>query len=182
MLRSVFAAFGVCLLAACAASSTAVLPTKQETVFESTGGVYSFQFYPDERIYADTLAVTPSAAWSSIARAYADAGLPPGVAQEGMRTYGVARASVRRALAGVPLSRMLRCGATMGIENADSYSVTLSMVSKLRPIATDRVVIESQLRASAIPTGVSSNPITCATTGELERRIKNLLEYHATPR
>jgi hypothetical protein len=182
MLRSVLAAFGMCLLAACASSSTAVTPSKQETVFESTGGVYSFQFYPDERIVADTLSITPSAAWSSIARAYADAGLPPGVAQEGMRTYGVPRATVRRALAGVPMSRLLRCGATMGIENADSYSVTLSMVSKLRPIEPNRVEVETQLRASAVPTGVSSNPVTCATTGELERRINNLLEYHATPR
>jgi hypothetical protein len=182
MARNIFAVFAAVLPMACASSSTAVLPTKQETVFESTGGVYSFQFYPDERIVVDTLSITLSAAWSSIARAYADAGLPPGVAQEGMRTYGVPRASVRRSLAGVPMSRLLRCGATMGIENADSYSVTLSIVSRLRPVLTDRVVIESQLRASALPTGVSSNPIICATTGELERRIKNLLDYHATPR
>jgi hypothetical protein len=182
MLRSVFVPLLAGALGACASSSGSIAPVKQETVFESTTGVYSFQFYPDERIVADTFAITPSAAWTSIARAYADAGLPPGVAQEGMRTYGVQRATVRRALAGVPLSRLLRCGATMGIENADSYSVTLSLISKLRPIQTDTVVIESQLRASAVPTGVSSNPITCATTGELERRIANLLEYHATPR
>jgi hypothetical protein len=44
---------------------------------------------------------------SAIAKAYEDVGLPTGVAHEGMRTYGVPRATVRRALAGVPMSRLL---------------------------------------------------------------------------
>jgi hypothetical protein len=148
--------------------------------FEANRGAYSFEFTTEQVVHADTIQVGPAAAWTAIAQAFSDLGLPRGEAREGTTTYGVPRTTVRRSLAGVPLSRFLRCGSTMGAPNADSYDVTLSLITRLQPLSSAATIVQSQLSAHARQTGVSANPLPCTTTRELERRVGRLIEYHAS--
>ena len=178
-MRTIAAALAVAV-AGCASSPGTVPNTTRDVGFGSSASATWFEFVPDQAVRTDTLQIYPAQAWAVVARAYADVGLPPGTAQEGMRTYGVPRMTLRRELSGTPLARFVSCGATMGIPNANTYDVTLSVISRLTGFDQNKTIVQTQIRAFARPTGVSANPITCSTTMELERRIANLIEHHGT--
>jgi len=77
-----------------------------------------------------------------------------------------------RRIAGAVLGRFVDCGSTqVGQQRADSYAVTLTTESVVRPAETGRMVISTLVNGSARPRGVSGEPVPCATTGALERRI-----------
>lgn len=77
-----------------------------------------------------------------------------------------------RRIAGAVLSRYVDCGSThVAQRRADSYAITLTVESVVRPGETDKMVISTLTSANARPRGVSGDAIPCTTTNALERRI-----------
>ncbi|CAA9361154.1 MAG: hypothetical protein AVDCRST_MAG40-3488 [uncultured Gemmatimonadaceae bacterium] len=77
-----------------------------------------------------------------------------------------------RRIGGIVLGRYVDCGSTqVGQQRADSYAVTLNTESVVRPGETGRMVISTFMNGSARPRGVAGEPVPCATTRALERRI-----------
>jgi hypothetical protein len=122
--------------------------------------------------------------WAALPDVFKEVGLDQaGVLDEAARVYGTQPSSVRRRLAGVPLSRLLDCGSRAGIPNADSYSVTVSVRTQVQPDGAEGSFLRTDVEAHGRATGTSDVSVRCGTTNELERRIERLVKARlaATP-
>jgi hypothetical protein len=119
-------------------------------------------------------AVAADVAWALLPQAFAEIGLSGRVLDEGERVYGATDQGFRRRLGGQPLSRYLDCGARLGMQNADSYSVRLTVRTQVTADG-DGSLVRTEVVASARETGRSDPPVRCGSTSELERRILALL-------
>jgi hypothetical protein len=81
-------------------------------------------------------------------------------------------------LAGKPLSEYVGCGTITTGQAADSYRVTMSVVSHVTPNGSGSKV-KTQLTAYAEDIGSSKGTISCLTLGTLEERIHQLAAKHA---
>lgn len=108
--------------------------------------------------------------WQALVDVYEDLGAPVDMRSDTERGIGV-RAWRTRRIAGERLSRWLDCGAGVAGDYADSYSVTLFILSRVAA-ADSAATIATQVRASARPTGgASGQALTCHSRGALEWHI-----------
>lgn len=106
---------------------------------------------------------------------YAQLGVPPATLDNTGYTVGNRNFSVMRTFGGQRLSAYLDCGSSITGVAADSYRVTMSLVSRVSP-ATAGSTVETRLFATARDgSGVSNATVDCGTTGSLERRINTAL-------
>ena len=83
---------------------------------------------------------------------------------------------VTRTMEGNRLSRYLRCGSSIGnSDNADTYRVTMSVVTRIRVDEDQQTLLQTEVTGSASPRHVSGNPVICTTRGKLEERIAELV-------
>ena len=88
---------------------------------------------------------------------------------------GVKRFAAPRRLGDRAMSSYMDCGVTsVGQPRANSYAVTLNMESVVQPGTTGKVVITTLASGTARQLGVSSDPLGCTTTGQLEKRVNVL--------
>jgi hypothetical protein len=80
-------------------------------------------------------------------------------------------------LAGAALSTYVGCGLTTNGEAADSYRVTLSIVSQVTPGAGGSTVLTS-LTAFAEDLASSKGAISCETRGILEQKVLQTAMTH----
>lgn len=89
---------------------------------------------------------------------------------------GARNLTLRRRLGDRRLSSLLNCGSGMTGPNADSYEISLSIVSQLRPAGTAATQLSTRIEASARPMGVSGTTVHCSTTGRLETEISESVQ------
>ncbi len=77
-------------------------------------------------------------------------------------------------LKGVALHNFVGCGTTATGPSADTYRVTMSLVSYVFPDSSGSSVT-TRLDAKADDTGLSKGNLSCLTTGMLEERVNELL-------
>lgn len=117
--------------------------------------------------------------WAALPEVFTELGLDrAGVLDETGRVYGIQPTAVRRRLAGVALSRLLDCGSRAGIQNADSYSVTIAVRTQVQPNNATGSYLLTEVDAHGRATGTSDVSVRCGTTNELERRIERLVKAH----
>jgi len=178
-----FSAFLLFFLAGCAAQaptsggservSTVALTTSEDAGIET-----SVRSRPEPRT-ANVLLPLDSA-WAALPGAYAAVGLTGGgVMDEAARRFGVGPTTLPRRLNDTPLSRFVDCGSTRFIPNADTYAVRLQVSTQLVADETGVTRVQTLVEGTARPREMSSNPVLCTSTGELERRIARHL--HRAP-
>jgi hypothetical protein len=86
-----------------------------------------------------------------------------------------------RRLGKASLSQFVDCGGNAGgAANADSYAVTMTVLSRVTPASGGTgSVVTTQLLASARPVTVAGNTVQCASTGRLEQAINQRLAVEA---
>jgi hypothetical protein len=112
--------------------------------------------------------------WGALPGVYERLGIEPTLVDP--RGYQIGNTRfVSRHIEGARLSRYLQCGHSIGnSDNADSYRVTMSVVTRVRVDEDRQTVLQTELSASAKPRHVSGNAVICSTTGKLEARIAEL--------
>jgi hypothetical protein len=75
----------------------------------------------------------------------------------------------------VPLSRYLDCGRTQGSPSADTYEITLQIQTQVRD-NTSNSTVQTTLAATGASVNFPGAPVRCTSTGELEKRIFEVLE------
>jgi hypothetical protein len=115
---------------------------------------------------------------AALSLAYGDLGIEvklwnPQTAEVGNKNF-----SKMYRLAGKPLSEYAGCGTITTGQAADSYRVTMSVVSHVTPNGSGSRV-ETQLTAYAEDIGSSKGRLSCLTWGTLEQRIHELAIGHA---
>lgn len=164
-------------VAGCASGGTAPVPTATgttQTTMRVDGGAstsYQTQLTHDDRAMETELAVSADRAYAILPLVYEQIGLKINTAVSDSRTIGVNAASTRR-LGKEPLSRFLSCGTNVtGVSLADTYAVTLTVLSRVTPSGTTGALLSTQVLATAQPMGTSGTTVTCQSTGTLEDRI-----------
>lgn len=119
----------------------------------------------------------PTKVLVALLSAYSDLGIEvrlydPSAGQVGNRDFS----SVHR-LAGERLSKFVSCGQILMGQAADSYRVTMSMVSQVTPRGGE-TTLETWLTASARDLATSSSSASCVSTGALETKLNELVLQH----
>jgi len=123
---------------------------------------------------------TPDEAWKSVLATYSGLKLPITSYDDQKHTISSTQTRTPRKLGGKPLRDYLDCGSGISGPRVDSYDVAYTLVTTVSPAEGDSTAVHSTLVASATnPSGTSGGPVDCATTGQLERRIAQLVALGA---
>ena len=174
----------VLLAAACGTSgsspSTAVTPnvtTNTGRVVTTTGDaiqINAMNIDTDVRLFSTG---TPDQVWAVLPQVYAELGIPLTVNDPCTKTLGNAGLRVRRSIAKVPLYRYFDCGSSGSMQNAETYRITMSIMTTAQANPGGGTVVSTAI------TGTGKNPITsssaevrCASMGNLEIRIRDMVQ------
>jgi hypothetical protein len=126
---------------------------------------------------AITVKAPPDTLLAALYAAYTDLGIEVRLWNPQTRQVGNKNFSKMYRLGGAPLSTYVGCGLTTTGPAADSYRVTMSLVSHVTPNGSGSRV-ETQLTAYAQDIGSSKGSLSCLTRGTLEERIHELAIKH----
>ncbi len=167
-----------CLLTACVslsgcASSSASTPERTGRVVAVTASqvVKSYEPAGSNSVIVDA---APEKVLEALRSAYSDLGIEvklydPTHGQVGNRNF---TRSYR--LSGQPLSRFIGCGTTMTGEAADSYRVTMALLSQVTP-ENGRSRVQTSLTGAAQDIGTSDERVSCLSRGLLEAQVNELV-------
>jgi hypothetical protein len=120
---------------------------------------------------------TPDEAWAVLPGVYSELMIPVSVNDTRTKTIGNTGWKTRRSIGRVPAQRYLDCGSSGTLENAETYQLNLSIVTSVLPNPNGGAVISTAI------TGTGKNPITsssaevrCASKGDLELRIRDMVQ------
>ncbi len=123
-----------------------------------------------------TVSVPLADAWTRLARAYSDLGIP--LTTVNAKDHLLGNEGMRRShtLANSRLSSFMDCGSGgSGGANADVYSVNMSVMSRVSALTDSTTEVVTLLQATARPMSFGTDPIVCGTTGSLEARISSMV-------
>lgn len=120
---------------------------------------------------------TVDEAWAALPGVYQELGIPLSVNDNVRKSLGNTGWRVRRSIGRVPAQRYLDCGSSGTLENAETYQLNLSIVTTILPNANGGSVVSTAL------SGVGKNMVTsssaevrCASKGDLEIRIRDMVQ------
>lgn len=177
MLRKSFGASFLAVVMACASAppdSTAASHATLEARDVPGTGNLRFDFNPESGVSADSVRAPAAVAWGVLSQAYARFGL--GTTSHAAARVVTSQSNVRRMIGSVRLSRMLDCGSAAGSPRADSYTIALSVASRVDSVGPAATVLRTRVHASGHDVSVTSHPVQCSTTGYLERQIANAVQ------
>ncbi|MGH7603804.1 MAG: hypothetical protein ACRENK_07385 [Gemmatimonadaceae bacterium] len=155
------------IVVACAST-----PAQHERVLATTDAGVVRQ-YENNSTRTAVVHAAPDRMLAALKAAYAGLGIEtklwdPSNGQVGNREF------VRtRRMAGAAMSQYVSCGTTLTGEAADSYRITISLVSQVSPVA-DSSRIDTQLVARADDMASNKGTITCQTLGTLEGKLYDI--------
>ena len=113
--------------------------------------------------------------WRALPVAYDSIGIPVAKMDTLSRIVGNEAYKLRRKLGGVPLTRYLDCGQAQGFKSAETYQINLSVLTQLQSVGTSQTTAATVVQASAKPVNFAGEYSPCSSTGELERRVADVL-------
>lgn len=120
---------------------------------------------------------TPDEAWAVLPGVYSELLIPVSVNDPRTKTIGNTGWKTRRVIGRVPAQRYLECGSSGTMENAETYSLNLSIVTSVIPNPNGGSVISTAISGTAKnPITSSSAEVRCASKGDLELRIRDMVQ------
>jgi hypothetical protein len=160
------------LMTACAVTASQTGPSTNGVIAATDSKtIQTYQNAPSETVH---LKSAPTATLDAVRAAYAVLGVDIRLDDPSTGQVGNNNLVKMHKLAGVPLSEYFGCGDTMTGPAADSYSLTMSLVSHVSPEGTgSRVDTQAQARAQNITS--SNGSVRCETRGRFEAKLNALL-------
>lgn len=121
------------------------------------------------------LAASPAGAWSHVAPAYAEIGIPLTIIAADAMLAGNQGFNVRRSIGRVPMRNYLRCGDDGTGPNADSYQISMNIATQIQKVGDGTSKVATVMDATATSPTMGGNLIHCSTTGELEARVNEVV-------
>ncbi len=117
----------------------------------------------------------PSAVLAALRLAYADIGVEVKSSNPATGEIGNIEFVRLHKMAGRPMTAFVNCGSTATGPAADSYRITMLLVSVVKPQGTASVVeTRFQARAVDIAGGASAGQVECQSLGTLEQKLHDL--------
>ncbi len=161
------------VVSACASSGPATTSMEPTTMTRVELGGQPVEILNDSRGVARLVAAPVESVWRVLAEVYDRLEIPVVLSDPGQRTFGNPGYRARR-IEGKRLSRYLDCGRGMGPPNADQYSVTLLVITRLTEAEGGTMVVTT-VDGTAKPRAVSGNAVPCASERRLEVRLAQLI-------
>ncbi len=165
----------LCLSVACATPRNDMSPDTGRSTLTQYYGTVTVDVHNTVDPSSHIIGTSVDSVWRVLRSVYQDLDVAPNVIDRRGYQIGNTRFDPR-SIGGQRLSRFLRCGYSVSTSNnADSYRVTMSLVTRVRVDVQRQTVLQTEITASAKPRMVSGNAIACTTTGRLERRIAEMV-------
>ncbi|CAN5799475.1 hypothetical protein BH23GEM8_BH23GEM8_00370 [soil metagenome] len=164
------------LLAGCA-SSTAAPPASQTLrIVDAGGGATQLSVSPSSQ--PDVVALSSSAedVWRVLPAVFEMVGIPVTERNSTNRVIGNPGHKVRRQMAGVRLGQYVDCGRMQGVPSADTYELTISVLTRVVPAEDRTSTLQTTVQAIGQPVNFASSSVNCWTTRSLEARIVELVK------
>ncbi len=155
-------------------------PTRTPPAILTKGGsVNDAEMRIDETVAENAVAAVgpPKAVWPSVLAVYEELELKPTSMDTEAFTIGVGGQTIRRQLGGERLSNYFDCGRSLTAPKADSYLVTVTVRTELRPMDESTTAVVSRASATARDLGTGTDRVACASTGRLEKRIGTAVSH-----
>lgn len=115
---------------------------------------------------------TADQVFDALIAVYADLHLPVTDPDKEEHRVGVRGAKCMRQIGKAQISRFLDCGSGMTGPNADSYRITLTVISSIKVELPTRASIATFVTAEAVDmSGTASDRLGCTSTGHLEAEL-----------
>lgn len=145
------------------------------TRIETPNGAVALTTVPSTRTARLTVDAPVDSVWKALVPVYQALEIPVTTLLSDQRLVANEAFKVRRRLHGQPLSRYLECGSSMGMQNADTYAVTMSIRTQLVGDPTGGTSVLTRVQATGVAPTFSNSAVSCASTGALEQQITDLL-------
>lgn len=122
-----------------------------------------------------TLRYPMDVVWRALPLAYDSIGIPLGKMDTLSHVLGNEGFRIRRKLGGVPLTRYLDCGQAQGFRSAETYEINLAVITHLQPADAGFTTAATTVQASAKPVNFAGDYAPCSSSGELEKRVGEVL-------
>jgi hypothetical protein len=120
---------------------------------------------------------TVAQVWSVLPAVYGDLAIPLTVQDEPRKMIGNEGWRTRRQIGRVPMQRYLECGRSSGIENAETYTISMSIITTVSPNPSGGSVVATLVTATGRnPITSSTQEVRCSSTGDLEIRIRDMVQ------
>ena len=168
------------LAAACASAGsggteTAVAPVTTSLV--NTGGTMNISGAETYTAISTAVPVSQDSAYQLIRRVYRELEMPVTIENGSNRSVGNEVLRVRRRLAGMLMQNIVDCGDKMGLKNAETWDIEMNILSYATKNPEGGANVLTRIQALGHDPSVSGrDQIPCATTGDLEAKIGNLVK------
>ena len=165
------------LITACA--STAAAPTGAGTPGSisgsETGGM--IRIGEDSRAVSIAIAAAPDQVWAVLPGVYQELGIQAEIRDEASRMIGT-RGFTGSRIGGKRTSDFVRCASQgAGPSSGGMMRTRLTITSRLNAASGGKTDLVTEVGGTATPVeGTSTGPVGCASTGELEQRIRAMVE------
>lgn len=120
---------------------------------------------------------TVAQVWSVIPAVYADLAIPLTVKDDTRKMIGNEGWRTRRQIGRVPMQRYLECGRSGGIENAETYTISMTIITTVSANPDGGSTVATLVTATGRnPITSSTQEVRCASTGDLEIRIRDMVQ------
>ncbi len=162
------------VLGACGAAPAAgVAPAPTTSVATGTSGARGVGLEISKR--ADginaQLAASPARVFAALDAVYPKLEIPLSVRDPAKGVIGNEGLKFRRKLGDLTARRILDCGGTSGMPNADTYSLRMSIVSSVTAVEGGQSLLTTVIQATAENPNFPGSGVSCSSTGVLEDRI-----------
>ena len=113
--------------------------------------------------------------WRVMPAVYDSLGIAIDRLDHGQHVIGNPSFKARRRVGGVPLTRYFDCGRAQGGPSAETYELTMTVLSELQSGTPGLTTATTTVRATARPVSFVGEGVACSSTGKLEERIGDLI-------
>ena len=151
-------------------------PTGSSRIATRPGETVTLPTAAEAIVARATIAAPVAEVWTALAAAYEAVGIRVELVNSTALRMGNEALRVRRRVGDVPMVRLLSCGGTIGAPNAETFDITLYVVSQLSPAGAGSTTLATAVQASGRSPNFGGNDVSCASTGAIERRIAELVQ------
>jgi hypothetical protein len=173
------AALAAAVVLGCASSSPDPATTAQapppETQRTVSAGAYGMTLYTEPGVGARAVAIPLDRSWELLEEAYKRLDIPVEFSERSRWEKGNPGYRARR-VDGKRMSTYLDCGNSLTGPKADTYDVTMMVLTKLDRMSADSTLVTTTIDANARPRATSGSAVHCASKGVLELRVAVYLQ------
>jgi hypothetical protein len=152
----------------------------QTAILQNAGGNASgINMVNRTEVSSTTVSATPEQAFTALGAVYAQLGIPVTDLNQAAKSLGNNAFRVRRRIGDVQTVRALDCGGDSGMPNAETYQLTLSILSRVVAAPQGGSIVQTTLEGSGRnPVTAASSDVRCSSLGVLEKRIGDLVRQN----